>query len=68
MISQKQTYISDVAYRDSVFIAKVSFEHFENKDIDGKITLKIGRRPMRKSDQDNGYPSSPLFFIFIKMA
>ncbi|WP_406825601.1 HlyD family secretion protein [Pedobacter sp. KACC 23697] len=42
MIRGKLAYIADVAYRDSVFIAKVSFEHFENKDPDRKITLKNG--------------------------
>jgi multidrug efflux pump subunit AcrA (membrane-fusion protein) len=42
MIRGELTYISDVAYRDSVFIAKVSFEHFENKDKDHKIILKSG--------------------------
>jgi multidrug efflux pump subunit AcrA (membrane-fusion protein) len=42
MIRGKLAYISEVAYRDSVFIAKVSFEHFENKDPDRKITLKNG--------------------------
>ncbi|QPH41236.1 HlyD family secretion protein [Pedobacter endophyticus] len=42
MIRGKLTYISDVAYRDSVFIAKVSFEEFENKDSNRKIVLKNG--------------------------
>jgi multidrug efflux pump subunit AcrA (membrane-fusion protein) len=42
MIRGKLTYISDVAYRDSVFIAKVSFEQFENKDSRRKIILKNG--------------------------
>ncbi|MCZ4224450.1 HlyD family secretion protein [Pedobacter rhodius] len=42
MIRGKLTYISDVAYRDSVFIAKVSFEQFENKDANHKIILKNG--------------------------
>jgi HlyD family secretion protein len=42
MIRGKLTYISDVAYRDSVFVAKVSFEHFENKDKEHKIVLKNG--------------------------
>ncbi|MBT2559787.1 HlyD family efflux transporter periplasmic adaptor subunit [Pedobacter sp. ISL-68] len=42
IIRGRLTYISDVAYRDSVFIAKVSFEHFENKDRDRKIVLKTG--------------------------
>ncbi|MES2416614.1 MAG: HlyD family efflux transporter periplasmic adaptor subunit [Bacteroidota bacterium] len=36
------SYVSDVAYRDSVFIAKVSFNHFENKDPNRKIILKNG--------------------------
>lgn len=42
IIKGKLTYISDVAYRDSVFIAKVSFEHFEGKEPDHKIKLKNG--------------------------
>ncbi|GGI22491.1 HlyD family secretion protein [Pedobacter mendelii] len=42
MVRGKLTYISDVAYRDSVFIAKVSFEQFENKDPNRKIVLKNG--------------------------
>ncbi|MBO9676336.1 MAG: HlyD family efflux transporter periplasmic adaptor subunit [Sphingobacteriaceae bacterium] len=42
MIRGKLTYISDVAYKDSVFVAKVSFEHFENKDPNRKIVLKNG--------------------------
>jgi len=42
MIRGRLTYISDVAYRDSVFIAKVSFESFENKEQHRKIVLKNG--------------------------
>lgn len=42
MIRGRLTYISDVAYRDSVFIAKVSFEHFEVKEPDHKMILKNG--------------------------
>jgi multidrug efflux pump subunit AcrA (membrane-fusion protein) len=42
MIRGKLTYISDVAYRDSVFVAKVSFDEFENKDKAHKIVLKNG--------------------------
>ncbi|GGH03301.1 HlyD family secretion protein [Pedobacter zeae] len=42
MIRGKLSYISDVAYKDSVFVAKVSFEHFENKDPGRKIILKNG--------------------------
>nr|MBC7613844.1 hypothetical protein [Pseudopedobacter sp.] len=41
-ISRRLTYISDAAYRDSVFIAKVSFEKFENKEMAKKIVLKNG--------------------------
>ncbi|QIL40277.1 HlyD family efflux transporter periplasmic adaptor subunit [Pedobacter sp. HDW13] len=41
-IRGRLTYISDVAYQDSVFIAKVSFEKFENKDKYNKIVLKNG--------------------------
>ena len=42
IIRGRVTYISDVAFRDSIFVAKVSFEHFENKDPDRKIVLKNG--------------------------
>ncbi|MCZ4222597.1 HlyD family secretion protein [Pedobacter rhodius] len=42
MVRGRLSYISDVAYRDSVFIAKVSFEQFENKDPNRKIVLKNG--------------------------
>ncbi|QPH38952.1 HlyD family efflux transporter periplasmic adaptor subunit [Pedobacter endophyticus] len=42
MIRGKLSYISDVAYRDSVFIAKVSFDEFENKGSNRKIVLKNG--------------------------
>lgn len=42
MIRGRLTFISDVAYKDSVFIAKVSFEKFENKDPNRKIVLKNG--------------------------
>jgi multidrug efflux pump subunit AcrA (membrane-fusion protein) len=42
MIRGRLSYISDVAYRDSVFVAKISFDHFENKDQNRKITLKNG--------------------------
>ncbi|WP_316801880.1 HlyD family secretion protein [Pedobacter nototheniae] len=42
MIRGRLTFISDVAYKDSVFIAKVSFEQFENKDPNRKIVLKNG--------------------------
>ncbi|WP_316799044.1 HlyD family secretion protein [Pedobacter frigidisoli] len=42
MIEGKLSYVSDVAYRDSVFIAKVSFDRFENKDVSRRIILKNG--------------------------
>ncbi len=42
MIKGTLSYVSDVAYRDSVFIAKVTFDHFENKDPNRKIVLKNG--------------------------
>jgi len=42
LIRGRLTYISDVAYHDSVFIAKISFEHFENKDHSRKVVLKNG--------------------------
>jgi multidrug resistance efflux pump len=42
LIRGRVNYISDVAFRDSVFIAKISFEKFENKDPEHKIVLKNG--------------------------
>ncbi len=42
MIRGSLTYVSEVAYRDSVFVAKVSFDRFENKDPNRKIILKNG--------------------------
>ncbi|MEJ5995681.1 HlyD family efflux transporter periplasmic adaptor subunit [Pedobacter sp. Du54] len=36
------SHLSDVAYKDSVFIAKVRFDLFENKDPQRKIVLKNG--------------------------
>lgn len=42
MIRGNVNYISDVAFKDSVFIAKVGFKTFENKDNLHKITLKNG--------------------------
>jgi multidrug resistance efflux pump len=42
LIRGRIKYISDVAFRDSIFIAKVSFDEFENKGRDRKIVLKNG--------------------------
>ena len=42
LIRGKVNYISDVAFKDSVFIAKISFERFENKDLKHRILLKNG--------------------------
>jgi len=42
MIRGRINYISDAAYRDSVFIAKIDFELFENKVPAHKIVLKNG--------------------------
>ncbi|SMC98026.1 HlyD family secretion protein [Pedobacter africanus] len=42
LIRGKVNYISDVAFKDSVFIAKIGFERFENKDPEHKIVLKNG--------------------------
>lgn len=42
LINGHVDYLSDVAYKDSVFLAKVNFDHFENKDPDHKIILKNG--------------------------
>lgn len=42
LIRGKLNYISDVAFKDSVFIAKISLEQFENKDPEHKIVLKNG--------------------------
>lgn len=42
IVKGRISYLSDVAYKDSVFIAKVKFESFENKDPDHKVILKNG--------------------------
>ena len=42
LIRGKVNYISEVAFKDSVFIAKIGFERFENKDPEHKIVLKNG--------------------------
>ncbi|TKC56555.1 HlyD family efflux transporter periplasmic adaptor subunit [Pedobacter hiemivivus] len=42
LIRGRVNYISDVAFKDSVFIAKISFERFENKDPEHGIVLKNG--------------------------
>ncbi|MNR05393.1 Hemolysin secretion protein D, chromosomal [compost metagenome] len=42
VIRAKVNYISEVAFKDSVFIAKIGFERFENKDPKHKIILKNG--------------------------
>lgn len=42
LIRGKVNYISDVAFKDSVFIAKIGFERFENKDPEHRIVLKNG--------------------------
>lgn len=42
LIRGKVNYISEVALKDSVFIAKIGFELFENKDPKHKIVLKNG--------------------------
>lgn len=42
MIRGRINFISDAAYRDSVFSARVRFEQFENKDPRFKIHLKNG--------------------------
>ncbi|NQX40840.1 HlyD family secretion protein [Pedobacter steynii] len=42
VIRAKVNYISEVAFKDSVFIAKIGFERFENKDPEHKIVLKNG--------------------------
>ena len=42
LIRGKIDYISDVALHDSVFVAKIGFEKFENKDPHHKIMLKTG--------------------------
>ncbi|SDH45350.1 HlyD family secretion protein [Pedobacter terrae] len=44
LIRGKISYISEVAFRDSVFIGKVVFDSFENKDRKHKIVLKNGMR------------------------
>lgn len=42
LIRGKIDYISEVAFKDSVFIAKINFERYENKDPEHKIVLKNG--------------------------
>ncbi|TCC98321.1 HlyD family secretion protein [Pedobacter hiemivivus] len=42
LIRGRVNYISDVAFKDSVFISKIGFERFENKDTAHKIVLKNG--------------------------
>lgn len=42
LIRGKVSYISDAAIKDSVFIAKIAFGNFENKDPQHKIILKNG--------------------------
>ena len=42
MIRGSVRYISDVAFKDSVFIARISFDEVENKDKTRKIVLKNG--------------------------
>ncbi|WP_158275304.1 HlyD family secretion protein [Pedobacter sp. HMWF019] len=42
LIRGEISYMSDVAFKDSVFIAKISFDQFENKDPNHKIILKNG--------------------------
>ncbi|TCD27798.1 HlyD family efflux transporter periplasmic adaptor subunit [Pedobacter psychrodurus] len=42
VIRGKLNYISEVAFKDSVFIAKINFNRYENKDSEHKILLKNG--------------------------
>jgi len=42
MIEGRINYISDVAFRDSIFIAKITFEKFDKKVDDHQIILKNG--------------------------
>lgn len=42
MINGKISYITDVALKDSVFIAKIDFTYFEQKNKQNKIILKTG--------------------------
>jgi multidrug efflux pump subunit AcrA (membrane-fusion protein) len=42
MIRGSLSYLSDVAYRDSIFVGRVKFEKFENLDPNHKIVLKNG--------------------------
>nr|WP_315423561.1 HlyD family efflux transporter periplasmic adaptor subunit [uncultured Pedobacter sp.] len=42
MIRGKLAYVSDVAYHDSIFVAKVDFIEFENKGKKNRIVLKNG--------------------------
>ncbi len=42
MVRGKVSYITDAAYKDSVFIAKIDFTEFEQKNINKKVVLKPG--------------------------
>ena len=42
LIRGKVSHLSEVAFRDSVFIARVGFDRFEIKDARNKINLKTG--------------------------
>ncbi|KQS36812.1 HlyD family secretion protein [Pedobacter sp. Leaf194] len=53
MIRGHIDYISEVAYKDSVFLAKVYFEEFENKDKSRKIILKNGMHADAEIITDN---------------
>lgn len=67
MIRGRLSYISDVAYRDSVFIAKVSFERFENKDPNRKIVLKNGMQADVEIITDNSSLLQRFFRNITKM-
>ncbi len=42
IITGKVDYISDVAFKENLFIARISFSKIENKNLNQKILLKNG--------------------------
>jgi HlyD family secretion protein len=44
MVRGKLIYVSDVAYKDSIFIAKIRFDRFEGRSDNRQIKLKNGMR------------------------
>jgi len=68
MIRGTLIYISDVAYRDSVFIAKIRFDHFEGKIGNRQIKLKNGMQADAEIITDESSLLDRFFRSFRKMA